>query len=84
VRMLRKLRWQLMLSYLPLILVPVLLVGLVTRVVAEQGLTLLVSQGAMQQARLLSDCFATWPHRDTSDTSLAGSPVRTALLASEL
>ncbi len=59
-RMLRKLRWQLMLSYLPLILVPVLLVGLVTRVVAEQGLTLLVSQGAMQQARLLSDCFATY------------------------
>ena len=59
-RMLRKLRWQLMLSYLPLILVPVLLVGLVTRGVAEQGLTLLVSQGAMQQAHLLSDCFATY------------------------
>src|SRR3954451_14520530 len=55
-----KLRHQLMLSYLPLILVPVLIVGLVTRNSAEQGLTLLVTQGAQRQARILAQCFAKY------------------------
>ncbi len=55
-----KLRWQLMLSYLPLVLVPVLLVGLVTRSVAEQGVTLLVTEGLKQQARLISECFGQY------------------------
>ncbi len=57
---LSKLRWQLMFSFLPLIIAPVLLVGLVTRSVAEQGVTLLVTQGAKQQARMLSECFADY------------------------
>jgi signal transduction histidine kinase len=57
---LSKLRWQLMISYLPLIITPVLLVGLVTRSVAEQGVTLWVTQGAKQQARLFSPCFAEY------------------------
>jgi signal transduction histidine kinase len=59
-KVLSQLRWQLMLSYLPLIIIPVLLVGLVTRSVAEQGVTLLVSQGAQEQAHLFSPCFAEY------------------------
>src|SRR5438128_192227 len=57
---LRKLRWQLMLSYIPLVFVPVLLVSVVTRGAAEQGLTLLVTQGAQQQSRFLSKCFVAY------------------------
>jgi signal transduction histidine kinase len=61
-----KLRHQLMLSYLPLILVPVLVVGLVTRNAAEQGLTLLVTQGAQRQARILAQCFAKYYEQHNS------------------
>lgn len=57
---LTRLRWQLMLTYLPLILTPVLVVGLVTRQVTEQGVTLLVSQGAKQQAQMLSRCYTEY------------------------
>jgi two-component system, OmpR family, sensor histidine kinase BaeS len=55
-----RLRWQLMISYLPLIITPVLLIGLVTRSVAEQGVTVWVSEGARQQANMLSQCFAEY------------------------
>src|SRR5438067_1663363 len=57
---LRKLRWQLMLTYIPLIFVPVLLVSFVTRGAAEQGLTVLVTQGARQHAHMLSQCFVAY------------------------
>src|SRR5688572_17108935 len=55
-----KLRWQLMLSYLSLIFVPVLVVAIFTRNATEQGLTLLVMRGSQRQAQLLSDCFARY------------------------
>ncbi len=55
-----KLRHQLMISYLPLILVPVLVVGLVTRNAAEQGFTLFVTQGARRESHILAQCFARY------------------------
>ncbi len=54
------LRWQLILSYLPLILIPLILTGLVTRNVAEQGLTLLVSRVAQERARELAPSYAQY------------------------
>ncbi len=48
-----QLRWQLMLSYLPLLLTPILVMGIVTRSVAEQGVTVLVTAEAQKQALAL-------------------------------
>src|SRR4051812_11458713 len=53
----KKLRNQLMLSYLPLILAPVLIIALLTRNAAESGLRLDVVQGARQQAANLAQCL---------------------------
>lgn len=55
-----RLRWQLMLSYLPLIVVPVVLIGLVTSRLAEQGLTLLITQGAQHRAEEQAPRFAEY------------------------
>ncbi len=55
-----RLRWQLMLSYLPLIVVPVLLIGLVTSRLAEQGLTLIITQGAQHKASEQATQFAQY------------------------
>jgi two-component system sensor histidine kinase BaeS len=83
---LTRLRWQLMLTYLPLILTPVLVVGLVTRQVTEQGVTLLVSQGAKQQAQMLSRCYTeyysthgTWAGLSTVLKTPVVRPVEIAL-----
>ncbi|MEP7287380.1 MAG: HAMP domain-containing sensor histidine kinase [Chloroflexota bacterium] len=54
------LRWQLMLSYLPLLLIPILVVGIVTRSATEQGLTVLVTQGAQRHANQIVDQFAAY------------------------
>ncbi|RPJ02079.1 MAG: HAMP domain-containing protein, partial [Chloroflexi bacterium] len=51
-------RTQLLLGALVLVLVPVVLVGLITRGVAEQGLTLLVAEDARQRVQALAPCFA--------------------------
>lgn len=56
----RKLRQQLLLSYVPLILVPILLVGLATRHAAEHGMTLFVTQAEQQQAQALAHCISTY------------------------
>lgn len=53
-------RSQLLLTYLPLALLPVLLVGLVTRGAAEQGLSLLVSDDARQRSEALAPCLADY------------------------
>jgi signal transduction histidine kinase len=52
-----KLRWQLLLSYLPVALIPVIVIGLVVRNVAEQGLSVLVTQEAQQRAISISGLF---------------------------
>lgn len=55
-----KFRGQLLLSYLPLVLVPVILIGLVTRGVTEQRITLLVSQEASRRTTALAPCFSAY------------------------
>ncbi len=52
-----KLRWQLLFSYLPVTLIPVLLIGLVVHNVAEQSLNVLVTQEAQQSAYAVSGMF---------------------------
>lgn len=54
------LRWQLMATYLPLILVPLLLTGVVARNVTERSLTLLVTDSARQRAQDLAKRYATY------------------------
>src|SRR5258708_34973150 len=55
-----KLRWQLLFSYLPVILIPVVVIGLVVRNVAEQGLTVLVTQQAQRRAVAVSSLFTQY------------------------
>src|SRR5258708_26254470 len=55
-----KLRWQLLLSYLPVMLAPVLLIGLVVRSAAEQGMTVLVTQQAQRRAVAISRVFTQY------------------------
>lgn len=54
------LRWQLLLSYLPVILAPIVVTGLVVQNVAEQSLTVLVSQEAHVRALALSGVFTQY------------------------
>src|SRR4051812_20996296 len=72
----KKLRGQLMLTYIPIILVPVLLLGLVTRNAAESGLSLIVTRAAEQQARALSSCMAEYYRLNGSWTGLFEQPVQ--------
>ena len=51
------LRWQLVLSYVPVILIPILITGLVVRGVAERSLNVLVNQEAKQRAVTVSGIF---------------------------
>src|SRR5437868_373164 len=53
-----KLRGQLLLSYLLIMLIPVPVIGLVIHNVAEQGLTVLVTHEAEQRANAVSAAFA--------------------------
>lgn len=53
----RLFRHQLLLSYLPLALVPIVIIGFVTQGVAESRLTLAVTQNADQRIRGLVPCF---------------------------
>ncbi|MCE7947891.1 MAG: sensor histidine kinase [Chloroflexi bacterium CFX4] len=53
----RLFRRQLLLSYLPLALLPILVIGLVIRGVAEDRLTLLVTQDSARRVRGLVPCF---------------------------
>jgi signal transduction histidine kinase len=79
-----KFRRQLLLSYLPLVLVPVILIGLVTRGVAEQRITLLVSQEAARRTMALAPCFsAYYAQHGTWDSlpSYRASPNATFILA---
>ncbi len=55
-----RLRWQLMLSYLPLIFTPLLLTVLITRGVTEQGLTVSVTERAQNRARELAGPFESY------------------------
>ncbi len=55
-----KLRWQLLFSYLPVTLIPVLLIGLVVHNVAEQSLNVLVTQEAQQSAYAVSGAFSQY------------------------
>ncbi|MFN8419002.1 MAG: hypothetical protein U0528_07130 [Anaerolineae bacterium] len=57
-RLFSRLRLQLMLSYLPLIAVPVLVVSLVTRSIAEQRVDNLLAEGQRAQGELFSHCLA--------------------------
>ncbi len=54
------LRWQLMISYLPLLLTPILVFSIVTQSVAEHGLSVLVTQEAERRARYFSTAFADY------------------------
>lgn len=53
----RKLRVQLLLSYLPLVIVPLLVIGVTANRAAEQGLSLLVRQDARQYVESLVPCL---------------------------
>lgn len=55
-----KLRWQLLFSYLPVILIPVIVIDLVVHNVAEQGLTVLVTQQAQRRAVYVSSMFTQY------------------------
>ncbi|HVO43203.1 MAG TPA: HAMP domain-containing sensor histidine kinase [Aggregatilineales bacterium] len=66
-----RLRWQVMVSYLPLVFVPVLLIGLVTHNAAEQGSTLLITSAAEAQANRLAVCFAAYYRATQSWAGLA-------------
>lgn len=54
----RKLRVQLLLSYLPLVIVPLLVIGVAASRAAEQGLSLLVRQDARQYVESLIPCLS--------------------------
>lgn len=56
----RLFRRQLLLSYLPLALLPVLAIGLVTRGVAEDRLMLLISEDSTRRLRGLVPCFEAY------------------------
>lgn len=56
----RRFRTQLMLGALVLVLVPVLLIGLVTRGATEQNLTLLVAREGRQRVEALLPCFSAY------------------------
>ncbi|MFQ3534977.1 MAG: HAMP domain-containing sensor histidine kinase [Aggregatilineales bacterium] len=56
----RLFRRQLLLSYLPLALLPILVIGLVIRGVAEDRLMLLVSEDATRRLRGLVPCFEAY------------------------
>jgi signal transduction histidine kinase len=67
----RHLRWQVMVSYLPIIAVPVLVVSLVTRNAAEQGLNLITDSAAETQANRLAQCFTAYYQSQGSFLDLA-------------
>ncbi len=52
-----KLRWQLLLSYLPVMLIPVVVLGLVIRSVTERGITVLITHEAQIRAAALAGTF---------------------------
>ena len=54
------LRWQLLLSYLPVMITPVLVLSVVIHTVAVQGLTVLVTQEAHRRAVTLSGVFTQY------------------------
>lgn len=54
------LRRQLLLSYLPLVLAPILVVGLVTGAVARYGLSVLVTRDGQERARVIAGQFARY------------------------
>jgi two-component system OmpR family sensor kinase/two-component system sensor histidine kinase BaeS len=56
------LRWQLLLSYLPVILTPVIILGVVVHNVTEQSLTILVTREAEKQAAALSFIYSQYYH----------------------
>ncbi|HEX2619439.1 MAG TPA: ATP-binding protein [Phototrophicaceae bacterium] len=55
-----KLRQQLLLSYLPLLIIPILVIGVVTRNAAERGLIVLVTQQGNRQATQLAIRFSNY------------------------
>ncbi len=55
-----KLRWQLMLSYLPFILTPILIIGIITRGAAEHGLGVWGTQQAEQHAQNIAGRFSDY------------------------
>lgn len=55
-----RLRQQVMLSYVPLLLIPILVIGILTRSAAERGLTLLVTAQGNQQANALAVRFSAY------------------------
>jgi signal transduction histidine kinase len=54
------LRRQLLLSYLPLVLAPILVVGIVTGAVAGYGLSVLVTRDGQERARIIAGQFARY------------------------
>jgi signal transduction histidine kinase len=61
-----RLRQQLMLSYIPLLLIPIIVIGIITRSAAEYGLTLLVTEQGHRQAELIANRFANYYNRQHS------------------
>lgn len=60
------LRQQLILSYLPLVLIPIVLIGVFTRIAAERGLTILATAQGNRLANQLAPRFADHYRRDNS------------------
>ncbi|GAB4556034.1 MAG: hypothetical protein OHK0023_27920 [Anaerolineae bacterium] len=66
-----KFRNQLLLTYLPLALLPVLVIGLITRGVAENRLTLLVTEDSMRRRTAIAPCLSAYYATYSTWTDLA-------------
>ena len=55
-----RLRWQLMLTYVLLIIIPLALTGVIVRSVTENGLTVLITQSAQHRAEDMARRFAVY------------------------
>ena len=80
-----RLRWQLMATYLLLIIIPLLLTGLIVRNVTENGLTLLVTQSAQRRASDMANRFSiyyqnTGSWSGVSDTLASVTPLPSWLM----
>jgi signal transduction histidine kinase len=61
-----RLRQQLLLSYVPLLLIPIIVISIITRSAAEYGLTLLVTEQGRRQAEMLADRFTAYYNQQHS------------------
>lgn len=61
-----RLRQQLMLSYVPLVLIPIIVIGIIIRNATEYGLTVLVTEQGNRQATVIANRFTSYYNRNNS------------------